>query len=379
MKIITFYLPQFHTIPENDEWWGEGFTEWVNVKKATPLFKGHNQPRVPLDNNYYNLLDVETLKWQAEIAKKHNIWGFCFYHYWFGNKMLLEKPMELLLNNTDIDIPFCISWANENWTNQWVSNSPKILIKQEYGDEEEWKNHFEYLLPFFKDKRYIKENNKPVVVIYKPTNIEKINSMIDFWNGLARENGFDGICFMSQISYEAQEKFEYFKKMDYILDYQPTNTFIELTRTKNGFMRSVKNFIKKCALKLGLDIAGKKMGGLKQNEYSDIWENIIAQKPKFSNSVPGCFVDWDNTPRKKNKGTVLVHSTPEKFKKYFKLQIENCKKNYDKNFMFMFAWNEWAEGGYLEPDEKFGYEYLNMIKESLAESNEIENDCGSNL
>ena len=380
MKIIAYYLPQFHTIPENDEWWGKGFTEWVNVKKAEPLFKDHNQPRIPLHNNYYNLLDVETLKWQAEIAKKYGIWGFCFYHYWFGDKLLLQKPMEILLEHPEIDLPYCVSWANENWTNQWVSNSPKILIKQEYGDKDEWKNHFDYLLSFFKDKRYIKKNNKPVVVIYKPTNIEKINSMIDFWNTLARENGFEGICFMSQISYEAKEKFEYFKNIDYILDYQPTNTFIELTRTKNRFIRSIKNSIKKFALMFGLDIEGKKLGGLKRYEYSDIWKKIIDRKPQLPNSVPGCFVDWDNTPRKQNKGTVLLNSNPQNLKKYLKLQIDNCEKNYKKDFMFMFAWNEWAEGGYLEPDTVYEESYLQAIKEALEESNSMPDiAAGSNL
>ena len=154
MKIIAFYLPQFHNIPENDEWWGNGFTEWTNVKKAKPIFEGHQQPKVPLNNNYYNLLDDNVKVWQADLAKKYGVYGFCYYHYWFNGKMLLEKPMEQMLENKEVDIPFCISWANEPWTKAWVGDEKKMLIAQEYGQEEEWKEHFMYLLPFFKDERY---------------------------------------------------------------------------------------------------------------------------------------------------------------------------------------------------------------------------------
>lgn len=149
MKVIAFYLPQFHNIPENNEWWGDGFTEWVNVMKAKPLFEGHVQPKVPLNNNYYDLLDDGVKIWQAETAKKYGIYGFCYYHYWFNGKLLLEKPMEQMLKNHKIDIPFCICWANEAWTKAWV-NSTQTLIPQKYGNKDDWKKHFEYLLPFSK-------------------------------------------------------------------------------------------------------------------------------------------------------------------------------------------------------------------------------------
>ena len=166
MKVIAFYLPQFHTIPENDEWWGKGFTEWTNVKAAKPLFEGHVQPRIPLNNNYYNLLDDEVMEWQVELARQYGVYGFCFYHYWFDGHMLLEKPMENMLNSDKINFPYCICWANENWTNAWTANGDvKTLIKQTYGDREEWERHFSYLLDFFKDKNYIKENNKPLFVL----------------------------------------------------------------------------------------------------------------------------------------------------------------------------------------------------------------------
>ena len=372
MKIIAYYLPQFHCIPENDAWWGEGFTEWVNVKGAKPLFDGHNQPRIPQDKNYYNLLQVDVIRWQAELAKKNHIWGFCFYHYWFGEKILLQKPMEILLTNKDIDIPFCISWANENWTNQWVSNSPKLLVKQEYGDEKEWERHFDYLLPFFNDARYIKENGKPVVVIYKPTNFSRINDMIDFWNSLAIANGFKGICFMSQISNEASEKKNTFEKIDYILEYQPTNIFIDKSKTRNIFIRKTKHFIKKIMRVFNIELEGKKIGAkLVMYDYSDIWQQVLKRQPVSGKNVPGCFVDWDNTPRKGDKGTVLLNASPGKFKQFFKEQVIRCKNLYKKDFMFIFAWNEWAEGGYLEPDNHYHDGYLKAIRATLEELDEV--------
>ena len=168
MKIIPFYLPQFHNIPENDEWWGNGFTEWTNIKSAKPLFEGHKQPKVPINGNYYDLLNDDVKIWQAELAKKYGIYGFCYYHYWFNGKMLLEKPMEQMLTNHNIDIPFCICWANAAWTKAWVGEEKKVLIPQTYGGRNEWEEHFFYFLPFFKDRRYIRENNKPVIIIYRP-------------------------------------------------------------------------------------------------------------------------------------------------------------------------------------------------------------------
>ena len=164
MKIIALYLPQFHEIPENNEWWGKGFTEWTNVKTAKPSFKGQYQPRIPLNNNYYNLTDVRAQEWQAKLAKEYGIYGFCYYHYWFEGKMLLEKPAEIMLKNLSVDMPFCFCWANHTWLRAWADKSNRTLIKQTYGTEEDWINHFNYLLPFFKDERYIKEDGKPIMV-----------------------------------------------------------------------------------------------------------------------------------------------------------------------------------------------------------------------
>ena len=223
MKTIAFYLPQFHAIPENDEWWGLGYTEWTAVKRARALYDGHNQPRVPYENRYYNLLDKNTMQWQASLMEKYGVDGVCFYHYYFENgRKILEKPAENLLKWKDINMPFCFSWANETWARTWSALATKnvwnsieekkkqdddkndgILLKQEYGNDEDWRIHFEYLLPFFKDDRYIKYINKPIFVIHRADLIPCLPQMIELWNNLARENGFDGIYFIGSNSFVA--------------------------------------------------------------------------------------------------------------------------------------------------------------------------------
>lgn len=368
MKTIAFYLPQFHCIPENDEWWGKGFTEWVNVKKAKPLYDGHYQPRKPLDDFYYNLLDEKTMKWQVELAKKYGIYGFCMYHYWFDGKLLLEKPVEKYLNDKSLDLPFCLCWANENWTNVWAAKDAQILIGQTEGNYEKWKQHFEYFLPFFKDDRYIKINCKPLLIIYKPDMFAKMHEMMSYWNELAVEAGLGGITYASQLMPNDMEN----SKFDYHIEYQPTTEYIELTKTKNIFVKKIKNIIKKIAKKvIKKDLEGMKTAHLAKYDYDEMWERIINKKVLNEKMIPGAFVDWDNTARKKSRGYVIDGACPEKFKHYFKRQIINARDNYKKDMIFMFAWNEWAESGYLEPDKKYGYGYLQAVKEALEETNEM--------
>lgn len=205
-KVIPFYLPQFHTIPENDEWWGKGFTEWTNVKSAKAYRKDQSQPRIPLNNNYYDLSKIETLKWQANLARKYGIYGFCFYHYWFNGKLLLEKPSQNLLANKDIELRFCFSWANEPWARTWDGKNREVLMPQEYGGENEWKKHFEYLLPFFKDNRYIRVNGKPMFLIYKSASIAKCEDMMLYWQKLAKDAGLTGIHFVETLKNGSQRR-----------------------------------------------------------------------------------------------------------------------------------------------------------------------------
>ena len=375
MKIIAFYLPQFHNIPENDEWWGDGFTEWVNVKKAKPLFEGHEQPRIPLNNNYYNLLDDDVKIWQANLAKKYGIYGFCYYHYWFDGKLLLEKPMEQMLVNSQIDIPFCICWANEPWTRAWVGET-KTLIPQKYGNKKEWKEHFDYLLPFFKDKRYILDDGKPLVLIYRPEIIEVLNEMLDYWKSLAIEAGLPGLKFayqsagMDEIPKEKRND----SRFDYDIEFQPAYAFTELNKNTLPLLRKLKkrvsDFVEKHTGKTVRFFGSGKIAALNRVDYDMAWQTILNTIPESDLCVPGAFVDWDNTPRHGDRGRVYVGKTPEKFTKYLTQQIVRAREVYHKDMIFMYAWNEWAEGGYLEPDEKNGYAYLEGIKKALDDTKE---------
>ena len=381
MKIIAFYLPQFHNIPENDEWWGDGFTEWVNVKAAKPLFEGHQQPKVPLNDNYYNLLDDNVKIWQAKIAKEHGVYGFCYYHYWFSGKMLLEKPMEQMLKNKAVDIPFCISWANETWTKAWVNDEKKVLIVQKYGEKDEWKQHFDYLLPFFKDDRYIKENNKPLFIIYRPEVVECLNEMLDYWNQLAIENGFDGMCFAYQTINMDITNGSDTSRFDYDIEFQPSYARFDMSNQKSklAVLKKIRrNVAKWFEKKFGIDLLrytspmmARKLLHTNGIDYSEAWETILARKPISNKCIPGAFAAWDNTPRHKERGWVYTNNTPEIFEKYLEKQIVRARDVYHKDMIFMYAWNEWAEGGYLEPDEEHGYAYLDAIRTALEKTGEF--------
>ncbi len=369
MKIIAFYLPQFHTIPENDQWWGKGFTEWTNVKKARPLYPGHNQPRIPLDGNYYCLLDDnKTLSRQCQMAKEYGIYGFCFYHYWFSGKKLLEKPVENFLRDRTLNMPFCLCWANEHWTNAWVSNKDKILIEQKYGNRNEWEEHYQYFKPFFSDERYIKNGNKPLLVIYRPEIIPCIKEMMAFFRERAITDGFAGIEFAYQsLAYDLKDYREglFF---DYDIEYQPLYARTFMKSKIPGLFRHAFRCLKSFSYKYKMNIGNPDL--LKKYNYRDIWNYILNTPPVSGNSVPCGFVDWDNTPRREKGGSVIEGYDSKLFQEYMTKLIQKTKDVYHRDFMFFFAWNEWAEGGYLEPDTKYGYEKLSAIRQALKDTGE---------
>lgn len=374
MKVIAFYLPQFHEIQENNEWWGKGFTEWTTMKKAKPLYHGHYQPRIPLNKNYYNLLDPQVMEWQCNIAKEHGIYGFCFYHYWFDGHLLLEKPIEQYLDDEKCDLPFCICWANEHWTKAWEGKHNQVLIAQRYGGENEWAEHFCYLKPFLQDRRYIRLNGKPLIVIYRPELIDCLNDMLDYWQKLAIEQGIGELTFAYQyVNFDVDENKDD-TRFDYAIEYQPVyaTRYMSLN-SRNEIKSKIKLFFEK-KLHIVLDLNSIKQlwrKGPKKANYDKVWDYILRQKPKDEKHIPGAFVDWDNTPRKGENGTVYEGVSPDKFGLYFKQLIIKAKEEYHKDYIFVFAWNEWSEGGYLEPDERYGYSYLEQIKKALIETGEM--------
>lgn len=349
-KIIAFYLPQFHAIPENDLWWGKGFTEWVNTKKAKPLYKGHYQPKEPLDDNYYSLLDAKSQEWQADLARKYGIDGFCYYHYWFDGKLLLEKPMENMLKNPKVNIPFCISWANETWSRTWSGKEKEILIQQKYGDEKDWIKHIEYLLPFFKDKRYITINNKPMLLLYTASRIEHCEEMIRVWNEYLKTEGFDGIYIV-----ETMNSFQ--KKA--CLDMSEAEVYFEPWHTK-AYLDDQKSAVKILIKKI-IGVISPKIGCI---DAKQIWNTILLEKEREYRGKEiflGTFPQWDNTARRGKKAIIFKNTSVDNFAQHFK-QLYKKSVEEKRKFIFVNAWNEWAEGAYLEPDKHNKFGYLESIK-----------------
>ena len=376
MKVIAFYLPQFHSIPENNEWWGQDFTEWVNVKNGKPLFENHVQPKIPLNHNYYDLLNDSVKEWQSELANRYGVYGFCYYHYWFNGKLLLEKPMEQMLNDKNITTHYCICWANASWTKTWVGDDRKVLIPQTYGGEDEWKAHYDYCSQFFKDERYITCNGKPLFVIYKPEDIPNCSEMMDDWNKRAVADGFPGLTFAFQTMGLDLTENNLREKFDYDIEFQPSYGLFSYDEKRNPKLRAIKRYL---VAKIGSawsrvfkqDLAQvlNPQDKVRLVDYDKVWEIILSTSPYSNKSIPGAYAKWDNTPRKSNRGAVHVGSTPEKFRKYLSEQIARAINVYKSDMIFVYAWNEWAEGGFLEPDEEYGYGYLEAIKEALKNNN----------
>lgn len=358
MKLIAFYLPQFHEIEINNRAWGNGFTEWTNVKKAKPLFLGHRQPRVPEGNNYYNLLDEEVIEKQTELAKTYGVYGFCLYHYWFNGERVLYKPAELIRDSSKINFPYCFAWANEPWTKTWhgAGGEKEILIRQTYGNEKSWEEHYNYLRSFFCDANYIKINNKPVFMVYKIHNMRHRSEMFEYFNRRALQDGMDGV-FLIQMLADENEK----SMLRWI------NGYVDLEPARYRNIMRLNNQSR----------YWKKMNLLQKHPNWDWWNRWlcdIVDYEKFNEDMLNShhdkghfrcvFVDYDDTPRRGKKGLVFRGSTPEVFGKYLR---ENIKKSEleGNELLFINAWNEWGEGNYLEGDEKYGLSYLRNLKLSL--------------
>lgn len=373
-KLIAMYFPQLHAIPENDMWWGEGFTDWNNVKSGTPQFEGHNQPRVPLDDNYYDQSKLETILWQIDLAKQHGLYGFCHYHYWFDGKQLLETPTNLMMAHKEIDFPFCLSWANETWSKRWDGQDHYILIQQTHPPTEaSWKRHYDYLIKAWKDPRAIKMDGKPVFVIYRPLKIEKIDEMLAYWRALAVKDGLPGLYFIFQKQHELPKN-DCLKSFDAIFQFQPFEAAYSPTFIKNPIWKRVFLRLFRMAPDYLQDVLrsinAKLIKGLTFHDYDAVWQQIVKIRPDEKLvTYPGAFVDWDNAARYKNRATIFKGATPEGFKKWFSILIDTLPmRNLPENFVFLNAWNEWSEGTYLEPDNKHGYKYIKAVKEVLIKN-----------
>lgn len=371
INTIAFYLPQFHAIPENDMAYGKGFTEWTNVRKAQPLFEGHYQPRVPY--KYYDLTSTDEMIKQGQLAREHGIFGFCYYHYWFkGGKKLLEKPLENMLNDKRVDIPFCICWANENWSKKWDGGNNELIAEQDYGNKKDWDDHINYLVQFFKDERYICIDGKPLFVIYKPELIPHLKKWIHYLRRKIIDCGFSGIVIAVQ--YPNYYLYGYdMSVFDYCIDFEPA-----FTRNEEALCHqtTVKKMIYPVLGKLGIldrflifikRYCKKKERKLEIRDYDTDWKQILNRKNLNEKHILGAFVDWDNTPRNKN-GVAYIGMNPEKFKNYLSSLFLKVKTENRLNCVFINAWNEWAEGAYLEPDEYRNNMVLEAVKSAVDNS-----------
>ncbi|WP_303147849.1 glycoside hydrolase family 99-like domain-containing protein [uncultured Cloacibacillus sp.] len=353
-KIIALYLPQFHEIPENDLWWGKGHTEWVSCRRAKSFNIDHYQPRVPLNQNYYNLLDASTQEMQAKIAQKYGLYGFCYYHYWFNGKLLLEKPMENMIKNPNITLKFCISWANHSWVNKLNKYTNKLLIKQEYGGLSDWRDHYAYLEKFFKDSRYIKINNKPILVIYNIEDIKDFSLMKKYWDNCAKKSGFDGIYYVATLRGISDVPIAEANHYDAQFEYQPTYALSRGDLCIYPAWYHFKRILYRDVLKKASKFS-----------YDKVWQCVFSRTPKSSvTTYLGAFNDWDTTARWGQSGLYFYGASPEKFKKYLHKQIQRSEQYENSEFIFVTAWNEWSEGAYLEPDEKYKYSYLEALLEA---------------
>ncbi|MDM8249750.1 glycoside hydrolase family 99-like domain-containing protein [Lacrimispora saccharolytica] len=352
VKLIAFHLPQFHTFPENDEWWGEGFTEWTNTKKAIKVYPEHNQPREPLDDHYYDLSNLDEMLGQMRLAEKYGVYGFCYYHYWFNGKLLLHKPLELIRDYEGHKLPYCLCWANEPWTRTWEGKEATVLMPQEYGNEKEWEEHFRYLLKFFRDNAYIKIKGAPLLVIYRTNSIYCAKEMCEYFVRRTKEEGFPDLFLVEEINcYQIKPETSVSKA---ILQFEPLYSMTEGRSLSDKLIYKIQSIF-----------FNKKYGSNSQiYGYDRLWKRVIANAHKDNDEkefFAGAFVDWDNTARKGKNGRIVLGCSPEKFGYYLKRQKEKAASHRDR-FVFINAWNEWGEGTYLEPDKNNKYKYLEEVK-----------------
>lgn len=358
MRNFAIYLPQFHEFNENNEWWGKGYTEWTPVKKATPLYKGHMQPKIPLNTNYYCLLDKETVIWQSNLAEKYGVDGFVYYHYYFNGKLLMEKPAENLLLNKEINHNFFFCWANHSWYKK-TENGNQLLIEQTYGNIDDWSRHFDYLLPFFMDSRYEKKDNKPVFMIYNYRFTEK-KPMMDYFDKKCKEVGFEGIYLIETYIYDptdskkSEDFYVYLSEQTEQINFrEPAVSCAQYWNSLKGTPRQVVNKIKRLLSTKGVNSLVPRIDG---NELFNFMTNRDNSNFGGLAVAPGLFFEWDNTPRHSGRGYIINPPTKDVFFKYMN-SLSNAE------YLIINAWNEWAEGMMLEPTEQNGHKYLEWIRE----------------
>ncbi|MBP5771473.1 MAG: glycoside hydrolase family 99-like domain-containing protein [Bacteroidaceae bacterium] len=356
-RVIAYYLPQYHPFPENDEWWGKGFTEWTNVARARKLFPGHYQPHIPADLGFYDLRVPEVREQQAALAREAGIEAFCYYEYWFGNgKHLMDRPFNEVVESGKPDFPFCLCWANQSWYKKfWDPNKKghdRLLVEQKYPGEDDYIAHFNALLPAFKDQRYLRVNGKLFYIVYQPFDSKEIINFLKLWRRLAQVNGMNDFYFVaSDFNSERREEilamgFDATHNIDHLNIYHCSNVFVKGLRTIG------RNY-------LGIPMIYK---------YKDAMRYMLNDDCRRNDVIPVILPNWDHTPRSKARGLVMTDSKPKYFKQLAKQALELVKdKPEEERIIILKSWNEWGEGNYMEPDMEYGHGYINALAEAIRE------------
>lgn len=367
MKIISFYLPQFHPTPENDEWWGPGFTEWTKVAPCRPRFRGHYQPHIPADLGFYDLRLEDTRVAQVALASHYGIDGFCYYHYWFNGKLLLGRPFSEVLASGNPDFPFCLCWANENWTQAWDGREKQVLIRQNYTEEDD-REHIDWLLKAFGDNRYIKIDDRPLFLIYRPDNIPDCELMIKIWKKAVHQKGFPDmyLCAVKSGFTNKTDKELLSQGFDAIVDFQPNRTdFPSPTNAKSWLYDLARKIMpNNLYQRIKVQVSANKI-----LNYQEIVQRIMQKEQDVSHrEFPCVFPSWDNSARRRS-ATIIQNTDPSIYEKWLAESIKKVQVYPEaERFVFINAWNEWAEGCHLEPDQLNGHAFLEATLNAVSSS-----------
>jgi lipopolysaccharide biosynthesis protein len=355
VRALAIYLPQFHPVPENDEWWGKGFTEWTNVAKARPRIPGHYQPRLPSDLGFYDLRLPEVRQQQAEMARSYGIHGFCYYHYWFNGRRILERPFQEVLESGQPDFPFCLCWANENWTRRWDGWDQEVLLKQNYSIEDD-REHMQYLAEVFADPRYIRVDGKPVFIVYRTEQFPDIRRTAEVWREEAHRLGI-GEIYLARMESVGLPIVPTDIGFDAAIEFQPDWNNLP-PRYLGGMGARVLNKAKLLASPYYKEVV---------YPYEEFMQKVLQKAPTTYKRFPGVMPSWDNSARRKIGATIFHGSTPQLYEKWLSTVVKSFKAySSDENFIFINAWNEWAEGNHLEPCQRWGHQYLEATARALG-------------
>lgn len=351
-RLLAFYLPQFHPIPENDRWWGKGFTEWTNVVKTKPLFRGHYQPHLPADLGYYDLRLPETRVAQAELAREHGIHGFCYYHYWFHGRRLLERPFQEVLDSGRPDFPFCLCWANENWSRNWDGGHDEVLVRQEYSEADD-RRHVEWLLRAFEDPRYLRVDGRPLFLVYRAKQLPAAKRTTDLWREAAQQRGFPDLYLCRVEGFGDERDDPVPLGFDAAVEFQP-DWFRMGKRLRPGKVWRMAEKLK---------LAGEVYGTHLIYDYATVVQRMLGKSVPAYRRFPCVTPSWDNSARRPEKAVLLKDSSPELYERWLSEVLQRpAAGTDDENLVFINAWNEWGEGNHLEPDVRHGRAYLEATR-----------------